>query len=147
MPRGPKLYWTLLFLALILTFGFWGVRAGRALFVYTVCDAKVEPQEWECDLSDEGGKKWAVRVRYAYRFGGETFTGAAPWRPAPYPSLAAAKSALAACQKEKAVWVWARRPAVAILERAWPVKETFYSLCVLGLLVYFGTLRRRVRSG
>ena len=91
------------------------------------------------------GSKYALRAQYSYSYGGTTYTQTMLLSKPYYFNKSSAEAEI---QKMTGMpwiaWVDAKNPSFSSLEMKFPLRNTFYAACLIGILLYFIYLRIHV---
>lgn len=136
-----KPLWTIL---LILTGALALWQAGTSAFaLYSYgrlgSQAQVKITDWK---SIPRGSKYAIQADYVYAYGGKKFTGSTQFGKPFHLNLNAAEERIKKISTtEWTAWIDPDQPAFSSLERHFPLRKTFYALCILGVFLYFVYLK------
>ncbi len=136
-----RLLWKILFLA-VGALALWrAMTATLGLWEYYRYGPEVTAQVVHWELLPKGSK-YAIEATFTYDFRGTSYTTRAVLAKPYHLNRGSAEQYI---QKMSGMnwtaWVDADKPQYATLEKHFPLKETVYAVCLLGILLYFVYIR------
>lgn len=132
-----KPLWKILFLV-IGALALWRViSASQGLWEYYRLGPEVAAKVTHWELIPKGSK-YALEATFSYDYRGKSYSTRTVFAKPYYLNRGSAEQQI---QKMSGMswtgWVDADHPEYASLEKNFPLKETVYALCLLGILLYF----------
>jgi hypothetical protein len=88
------------------------------------------------------GSKYALEATFRYEYRGKSYNGRTVFgKPYQLNRQSAERQIQRMSGMSWTAWVDARHPQHSSLEKKFPLKESFYALCLLSILLYFVYLR------
>lgn len=136
-----KPLWRILFVILG-GLALWRVGAvSLDLWSYYRLGPEVPAQVVHWDLIPKGSK-YALKASYAYTYGGKKYEAATQFaKPYQFNRQAAEEEIKKMSGFQWTAWVDHDAPQVSSLEKNFPLKESMYAFCLLGIFLYFVYLK------
>lgn len=116
-------------------------RAGSALIPlwrYYQLDTLIPVNIERWKVEKKGGAEYALVAFYSYEFQGKRYEGQTEFQKPYLPNHYAAEDQIKQYSKKSwNGWIKSKKPEISSLERPFPYLKIFYSILVLGILLYF----------
>lgn len=136
-----KVIWNFL-LILIGGLSLWrGIAAAKELWNYNCLKIEVPASQVFFEIIPYRGK-YALEGSYAYEYGKKSFQGNIVLSPPHHLNRNSAEQEIKRMEgMQWNVWVDPIKPSNSSLEKNFPYRNVFYAVCLLGLFLYFVSLR------
>lgn len=118
-----------------------GSVAGYDLWQYARLGPEVPAVKVEFEVVPIGSR-YVVEGQYLYVYAGKQWAGKTRLSGPAHLNRGSTEIEIQRMEgMDFTVWVDASKPAVSSLEKVFPLKKTFYAICLLGVFLYFLYLR------
>lgn len=136
-----KPLWTILFIGLALATLWRAVPTVIKLWHYTRLEGEIPAYNVSFEVIPKKAK-YALEGSYNYEYSGKAYQAKTLLAPPYHLNRPSAKEEIEKMQGlEWTAWVDPAHPEVSSLEKKFPWRDSFYTVCLLGLLIYFLYLR------